>query len=238
MIQTVERYTSRAATELTVRLGLFRRLTPVSHSFGIPRGKPVDRHYIESFVAAHRADIRGQVLEGGGYVCYARRFGEDDLVDQVDILYPKPGFPDGTLVGDLATGENIATEAYDCLLLTQVFPCIYDIRGAAETCLRALKPGGVLLATLGGIGQLPAVDKREWGSYWRFTDDSARELFGSVFGEENIAVETFGNVLAACALLQCLSSEDLAAHELDHHDPEYQVTVAVRAVKPGPSTQA
>jgi len=237
MIQAVERYTSRAATEVAVRLGLFRRLRPISHTFGIPRGKPVDRHYIERFVAAHRADIRGRVLEGGGYVCYARQFG-DHRVTQLDILYPKPGFADGTLVGDLATGENIATEAYDCLLLTQVFPCIYDIRGAAETCLRALRPGGVLLATLGGIGQLPAVDKREWGSYWRFTDDSARRLFGGVFGEDNIEVETFGNVLAACALLQCLSSTDLAAHELDHHDPEYQVTVAVRAVKPGPSTQA
>lgn len=44
------------------RLGL-ARLDPVSRTFGFDRGKPVDRWYIERFLAAHADDVRGRVLE-------------------------------------------------------------------------------------------------------------------------------------------------------------------------------
>ena len=39
------------------------RLDPVSRMYGADRGKPVDRWYIERFLAAHTADVRGRVLE-------------------------------------------------------------------------------------------------------------------------------------------------------------------------------
>lgn len=236
MRRRIGRYRDRAATETAVRLGLFRRLTPISHSFGIPRGDPVDRHYIEGFLAAHRRDIAGRVLEAGGYVCYAKKFGTG--VTELDILYPKPGFADGTLIGNLATGEGIASEAYDCLLLTQVYPYIYDVQAAVTNSRRALKPGGVLIATMAGISQISPADQREWGAYWRFTDDSAARLFGDAFGPANVEVATFGNVLAACALLQGVARQDLSRAELDHHDPNYQVCVTIRAVKREPGEGA
>ncbi len=72
-----------------------------------------------------------------------------------------------------------------------------------------------------------------WGDYWRFTDASARRLFGDFFGEQNVTVETFGNVLAACALLHGLAAHELSRAELDYHDPDYQVLIAVRAIKQG-----
>jgi len=49
----------------TIDLGDLRRITPIDSGFGLGRGKPVDRHYIEDFLARNRDDIRGRVLEVG-----------------------------------------------------------------------------------------------------------------------------------------------------------------------------
>ena len=95
----------------------------------------------------------------------------------------------------------------------------------------ALKLGRVLLATFPGISQISRYDMDRWGDYWRFTDASARRLFGNVFGAENIEVETFGNVLTACAFLHGLASHELKQKQLDYHDPDYQLVITVRAVK-------
>ena len=69
-----------------------------------------------------------------------------------------------------------------------------------------------------------------WGDYWRFTSRSARMLFEEVFEADNVEVQTYGNVLAT-ACLHGLGAEELKRKELDGHDPDYEVTVAVKAVK-------
>ncbi len=217
------------------RFGSFRRLQPISRSFGMDRGKPVDRYYIESFLARHRGDIRGRVLEAGGFVSYTQKLGQG-RVTRADVLYVKEGFPDATIVGDLATGRNIPEEAFDCIILTQVFPFIFDLPAAIAQTHRALRPGGVLLATLPGISQISRHDMEQWGDYWRVTDLAARRLFESVFGPENVAVGAHGNVLVACAFLQGLAMRDLHPEELAVDDPDYPLIITVRAVRP-PSPQ-
>jgi hypothetical protein len=71
-----------------------------------------------------------------------------------------------------------------------------------------------------------------WGEYWRFTSLSARYLFEEFFPKQNIAVRSYGNVLAAISFLEGLAAEDLKKRELDTMDPNYELIVAVRAVKP------
>src|SRR5687767_275478 len=46
-----------------VRFGSFRRLTPIAANWGIDRGQPVDRHFIERFIDRHRSRVCGRVLE-------------------------------------------------------------------------------------------------------------------------------------------------------------------------------
>ena len=60
---------------------------------------------------------------------------------------------------------------------------------------------------------------------------SAKRLFEEIFPENNVWVEAYGNVLTAIAFLEGLASEELRREELDHYDPDYPVTIAVRAVK-------
>ena len=56
------------------RFGMLRRVTPISTKWGFDRGLPIDRHYIENFLAVNADDIRGGVLEIGDN-SYTRRFG-------------------------------------------------------------------------------------------------------------------------------------------------------------------
>lgn len=214
-----------------VRWGSLRRTEPISRVFGLDRGQAIDRYYIEAFLARHRQDIKGRVLEIGD-PDYTRRFGAD-RVARSEVLHAIPGNPAATLIGDLATGEGIPAGAFDCLILTQTYPFIFDVQAAIAHSQAALKPGGVLLATLPGVSQISRYDMDRWGDFWRFTDASARRLFGAVFGVENVRVETYGNVLTACAFLQGLAAHELKREELDYQDPDYQLIITVRAVKAG-----
>jgi len=204
-------------------------LEPVSREFGYDRGQPIDRYFIENFLDRRRQDIRGRVLEIGD-PGYTRKFGSEK-VTQSDVLHSESGHSHVTIVGDLATGKGLADQCFDCMILTQTLPFIYDIHGVVANTYAKLRCGGVLLATLPGISQVSRYDMDRWGDFWRFTDASARRLFGDVFGDDNVTVEIWGNVFVASAFLYGLASRELSQSELDYVDADYQVLITVRAVK-------
>ena len=208
-------------------LGDLRRTTPFS-TWGSSRGGPIDRVYIEGFIEQHASDVRGRVLEIAGDE-YATRYGRD--VRQVDVLDVFPDSPKATIVGDLADAPSIPSDAFDCVLVTQVLSWIYDVRAPLETVHRILVPGGVLLATTPGIARIAPVESELFGEWWHFTSMSAQRATEEVFGAGNVEVETFGNVLAAAGFLYGLGRFDLTPAELAVHDPAFQVTIGIRAVK-------
>jgi len=211
-----------------VRFGDLRRREPLSRSFGFDRGQPVDRHYIEAFLARHAADIHGRTLEAGDD-SYTRRFG-GDRVERRDILHPGVGAPGATLIADLAQADTLPANTFDCIVLTQTLQLIYHLPEAIHGLHRMLRPGGVLLATVPGLSQLSEDEWRDsW--YWGFTPSSVRRLFASVFPAERLDVDAFGNVLAATAFLQGIAAQELRPAELDYRDPSYPLLISVRAVK-------
>lgn len=211
-----------------IRFGSLRRLEPISADWGFDRGRPVDRYYIEGFLADHGRDIKGRALEIVDDE-YIRRFGTG--VTQTDILHMSPGHPKATIVADLSVGDEIPSDAFDCVVLTQTIHLIYDVRRAISTVHRILKPGGVVLATMPGISQISRPDMDRWGDHWRFTSRSARNLFAEVFGDEAVNVKTYGNVLTSTALLYGLADRELTRGELDAWDRDYELVIGVRAVK-------
>jgi len=226
MAFTVFRY---MFSKKSIRWGNLRRLTPVSNLFGFDRGTPIDRYYINEFLEASHADIQGRVLEVGGNE-YTHKYG-DRRVEMSDVLHATAENPQATIVGDLATGKGIPKNVFDCMIVTQTFPCIYEMRGAIASCYESLKTGGIVLVTLPGISQISRYDMDRWGDYWRFTTLSAARLFEEAFGTGNVTVKAYGNVLAASSFLYGLASEELTKEELDYHDPNYQLLITVRAVK-------
>jgi SAM-dependent methyltransferase len=209
---------------------VLRRVTPYRPAFGWYRGQCLDRYYIEKFLSAHSRGISGRVLEVAEPM-YTRQFGANRVV-QSDVIDLDHTNNKATVFDDLTSASSISNATYDCIICTQTLLCIYDFQSAIRTMHRILKPGGVLLATVPGIAQLcPASMMAAGGDYWRFTSHSARVAFSDVFGKENVFIETFGNVLTAVAMLHGLVSKEFSASELDHHDPDYEVTIAIRAVK-------
>ncbi len=213
-----------------LRFGHLRRAAPVSRLFGFDRGQPVDRYYIENFLAARAEDIHGNVLEVGGDK-YTRAFG-GPRVKEADVLHASSDNPRATIVADLARGDNIPSDAFDCFILTQTLQFVYDVHAAVRTIYRILKPGGVVLATLPGISRIDRGGANQWGEWWRFTGMSAQRLFSEAFPRENVTVESYGNVLIAIALLHGLATEELRREEFAYHDPDYEVLITVRSEKP------
>jgi SAM-dependent methyltransferase len=202
---------------------------PISRVWGLDRGLPVDRYYIEQFLSAHREDVRGYILEIGENI-YTLRFGGAN-VQKSDILHVAEGTPNATIIADLTHAEHIPSSTFDCVICTQTLHLIYDVKLAIETLHRILNPGGVLLATLPGISQISRYDMDRWGDYWRFTSASARHLFREVFPPDNIQIRVSGNVMTATALLQGIAVQDMLDKDLNVYDPDYEVLIAVRAQK-------
>ena len=219
-----------------VRFGSLRRLQPIGRIFGSEWGQCIDRYYIESFLARHATDIHGHVLEVGDNA-YTRQFGST-RVQRSDVLHVAPDHPGATLTVDLTNAEHLPADSFDCIVFTQTLQFIYDVRAALRTLYRILKPGGVLLATCHGISQIARWDMDHWGEYWRFTSLSAHKLFTEVFPAAGVTVQAHGNVLAALAFLHGLVTEELRQEELDYFDPDYELLITIRAVKPSLLTPA
>ena len=212
-----------------VHFGTLRRVEPVSRIWGGDRGLPVDRHYIEAFLSNHDSDIHGHVLEVSDN-SYTRRFG-GTRVTRSDVLDVARDNLKATIIADLADAPHVPSDTFDCVICTQTLQYVPDLASTVKTLHRILRPGGVLLATLPGISQTSRHDMERSGDYWRFTDCSARWLLSRSFRSEDIRVEAFGNVLVAISFLHGLAAGELRQHELDYHDPDYQVSITVRAVK-------
>lgn len=217
----------------SVDFGSLDRLSPISPIFGKDRDLvTIERYYIEQFLAEHATDVRGRTLEMGD-PAYTVKFG-GDRVTRPDVLHYVEGNPQATIVADLTDAGNIPDNSFDCIIITQTLQMIFEIEAAVGTLHRILKPGGVVLATSHGMSR---VARREgvddWGEYWHFTSQSKRRLFGAAFGRDNVAVQTYGNVLSCVANLHGLGAREIKPEQIDYNDPNFELLVCVRAVKAG-----
>ncbi len=202
---------------------------PVSRSFALDRGTPIDRRFIAAFLQSNAKDIRGRVLEVGDGQ-YTRWFGGRKVV-RSDILHVTAGNPAATVIGDLATGKGLKRNSYDCLILTQTLHVIYDIHAAVQTIHRILKPGGVALISIPCITQISRYDADRWGDFWRMTPAAGRRLFEEAFPAGKIRLTAYGNPRLAAAFLYGLAVEDVPSGDLAAADPDYPLLFCIRAQK-------
>jgi SAM-dependent methyltransferase len=206
------------------KLLTYRRTSPVSDRYGWDRGRLIDRFFIERFLEENADAIHGRVLEVAD-AAYTTRFGAG--VTRSDVLDIRPENPLATIVADLSEGAGLPGEAFDCFILTQTLQFIYEVRAAVTQARRALKPGGVLLATVPSIQRVGKSHLER--DYWRFTPASASALFGEIFGPEAVSVRPYGNLVTSVAFLRGMALEEVprAARTVD--DPFFATTIAVRA---------
>jgi hypothetical protein len=199
---------------------------PIDRDFGFNYGKPIDRYYIENFIKKYRYLIRGEVLEVGED-SYTSKYASENYHLTVLNVVDKSG----CLKGDLENGDGIPDNAFDCVIMTQTLPFIYDVKSAVFHVHKMLKPGGHLLATNPCISQVSRFDMDRWGDYWRFTPLSIKRLLGNYFPKDNIQIEAHGNSLSSTCFIQGIPCEKLSSRELDHADQDYPVTITSLAQK-------
>ena len=202
------------------RWGNLRRVRPFSDTYGFDRGTPIDRHYLDRFLDAHRALVAGDVLEVQNST-YTQRFGHDlSRTDTFDIV-PRPSL---TYVCDLAESDAIIpAAAYDCVLLPNTLQHLRRLDECLRNALRIVRPGGAILASAAGFVPLTA----DAGDYWRLSPDGWRDMLASTWAGADVAVDGHGNCLAAVAAQLGLAVEELSDAELDAHDPRYPVLTTI-----------
>ncbi len=196
------------------------RLAPLSTRFGFDRGTPIDRYWIENFLAEHQALITGNCLEVTDNT-YTKRFGMK--VHKSDVLDINPKNGKANIISDLRDLKNVKDNSYDCIVLTHVLGLIDDLPSAVTAMHRVLKPGGSVLITTSCFS--PDYDHL---GYWRFTPNALRFLFDKRF---SVDVRTYGNVLAGQAFWVGMAQEELTKEQLNFNDPRYPCIVAMRATK-------
>lgn len=208
--------------------GDLRRTDPISRDWGYERGTPVDRRYIEAFLAAHSSDIRGDVLEVQEDD-FTRAFG-GPRVAACDVLDIDPSNERATILADLRCAPALASGRFDCLILTQTLHVIDDVEAALRECYRLLKPGGVLLSTLPAASRT-CLEYGEDGDLWRVTPAGARRLVQVAFAPSQASFDTYGNILTNTAFLHGLAAEELTDAEFAATDPYFPAITGIRARK-------
>jgi hypothetical protein len=201
---------------------------PVSRIFGIDRGTPVDRFFIEHFLHQNKNAIKGEGLEIGE-VRYLKQFGAA-LHSGKALVYDAAQGSD-QIHGDLTHADKLPTELADVFICTQTLNFIYDVPAAIKGIQQLLKTDGVALVTVAGICQISRYDADRWGDYWRFMPQSIFRLFAEQFGAEHVEMQVYGNVYAAHMLLHGYALEECQREKLLVKDDDYPVVIGLKITK-------
>jgi SAM-dependent methyltransferase len=207
-----------------VRWGNLRRLQPFSAHFGIERGTPVDRYYLEGFFGTYRDDIAGRVLEVKDAE-FSGRFGHD--ITTLDLVDIDPANDTASIIADLADMGSLPANAFDCVLMPQTLQFVDDVDVTIANAWQSLTSGGVLLVTVPGIQarERAFIDSDRW----RFMPAGLEALLRRTCPDAEITVSGYGNLLAASAFLQGIAAEELTTAELEANDPQYPILSCGRA---------
>ncbi len=200
---------------------------PISNVYGIDRGKPIDRFYIETFLKKNASHIHGTCLELLNNH-YARTYGADK-VSKSDVLDINSDNKNANIFGDLKNLHGtIPDNTYDCIILTQVLQFIDDYDAALLECKRILKPGGHILITAPAMSRIDCASGIE-GDFWRFTEASFNYILKKIFSD--FTVESVGNAKTGAGFWIGLSQQDIGIASYCENDKNFPVIIAAIVTK-------
>lgn len=205
---------NRALPGRRIDWGDVARRAPFSSVYGWDRGLPVDRFYIDAFIARNRHLVTGSVLEVRSPL-YAQRYGTPTRITVLDINRDNP---EATLIADLDEPGSLPGAAYDCVILTQTLqytrPAV-----ALQNIHRSLRTGGTALVTVPCLGRIdpeaPAQD------LWRWTPQGFRQTCEEA--GVPATVQGHGNALAAAACMLGAAAEEIPDDGLLAEEPAFPV---------------
>ena len=190
-----------------------RDVHPVNDRYGMGRGTPIARYYINRYFESARTRIRGTVLE----------FGQPTYAEQLDCRYETISIvPEDrpTLEMDICDEAvvQVRPRHYDFIICTSVVQLVPEPRRAVQNMHRLLKPGGTLVIAEKCVSIVDPwfgdLDK------WRFTPAGMAALLTDF---ATVEVQGFGNLYTMCAYLSGLTADEIPQDKLHYHDPVYPI---------------
>lgn len=209
-----------------VRWGNLRRLEPFCDDYGSTRGTPVDRVYIERFVAHHAEALHGRVLEVKEDA-YASAVG-GAAVSRVDVVDIEPGNRRATIIADLGQPHALPSDAYEAIVLTQTLQLIPHPEAVLRNLERALVAGGTALVTVPTV----SVVNSAVNDLWRWSPQGFVVLLEQVVPALDADVVGRGNLLTSVGFLEGVAAEELPAWAFARDDPRYPMLVTARLRRP------
>ena len=155
----------------------------------------------------------------------------DDRVSVSDVLDVDPRNPRATIVADLSRAEAIASDTYDCFILTQTLGVIFDTASVLAHIYRILKPGGVLLCTAPAIGRL-SYEEGSTATTGASPEASAATTVCRSVSSHRIRDHGVRQRAGLCCVPVRAGPRRARQAELDKVDPYFPVVYGVRALKP------
>ena len=185
-----------------IDFGALRSVTPVSREFGFDRGQPVDRYYIERFLAKCADYIRGRALEVGDDATRARSAAQTS---------PRATCCMSRTATQRRRSWPISHMPNKCPPMPSTVSCSHRRCISSTICLPQLGPS-IARCILVASSSPPFRDQpdqqrsMEGVVIWSLTPLSTKRLFAEVFGDGNIAIGVHGNVLVRRLFLAGISS--------------------------------
>jgi SAM-dependent methyltransferase len=202
---------------------IFVRIRPYSTRFGADRGTPLDRIYIERFLARHADAIHGEVLEVQDDR-YTKQFGRSFHANVLDIRATNRR---ATIVADLCKPGSLPREQFDCVILTHTLQLLEDPAVALGNIGASLVPGGVALITVPSLGRLDLGDR----DYWRWVPSGLEVLCRRAMPDTEVQVSAYGNAGTGAAFFVGLSAENVGRRVLGQDDARFPVVTCARVDK-------
>ncbi|WP_083733561.1 class I SAM-dependent methyltransferase [Actinomadura sp. CNU-125] len=202
--------------------GQLRRLTPICPAFGKSRGTPIDRHYLDQFIAEVRSQVSGEVVEIGGrdgnrdaygFTKAARYRGMDIAAD-----------PEVSLLCDATDPASLPPECLDAVVAFNVLEHTARPWEVVANMWRWLRPGGTAYCMVPNAQRVHEAPN----DYWRPLPAALTAMFHD-WSERR--VRQYGNPLTVIASYMGVPAEELDAAELDAYHPEYPVASCIIAHK-------
>lgn len=209
-------------SDAVIDWGSLRRLMPVCGNFGFTRGWPVDRYYLDQYIAKISNLVTGNVLEVGVYVSdpMKKKFPHSKSFHAVDVI--KTDKVD--YAGDIHERSLFSEGSFDTILCFNVLEHCKMPWVVVENMHHWVKKGGQVFC------MVPVTQRRHEDpkDCWRILPQSLEWMFKSFSKAE---IHCRGNPLTAVSALLGIPSDELSKKELDFDHPDYPVAAFVSCEK-------
>ncbi|WP_071192531.1 methyltransferase domain-containing protein [Trichormus sp. NMC-1] len=206
----------------TLNWGDLKKTVPICQAFGLTRGKPIDRYYLNKFIAEIYPQITGNILEIGG-IPKDKDFYQVNPGSSYQIMNLEPGLGID-IVGDAHDVSIIKPESFDSIITFNVLEHCYAPWQVVENIYTWLKPGGKCFVMVPSAVRLHATPM----DYWRPLPDAMAWMFRN-FSQKKLYV--YGNPISVIASYHGIATEELTTEELDAFHPDYPVATCIAAQK-------